>query len=126
MSEPSPKDERACAGPNRLSGMVCCLCVCATIAFIAELIASQHSEPPRRLWVPVVVETNGNQTALGETRQLEFWTPSSKTKDYLRKEGGEIGDRQKWEVISNDDAVLQFSTMLRSNRDVLGYRRVEV
>ena len=126
MSEPSPKNEGVCACPNRLFGMVCCVCVCATIAYIAYLVASPPSGLPRRLWVPVLVETNGYQVTLGEIRQIQFWTPSAKTKDYLRKEGGEVGYRQKWEVLSNDDAELEFSTMLRSNRAVLGYRRVEV
>ncbi len=125
MNEPSQKNEGALACLNRTSGVVCCACICVTIVCITRLVTSQHSEPPRRLWVPVVVETNGNQTALGETRQLEFWTPSAKTQDYLRKEGGEVGYRQKWEVIPNDDANLEFATMLHTNRNVLGYRRVE-
>ena len=75
----------------------------------------------------MVVETNGNQTTiLGETRQLEFWTPSARTKDYLHQEGGEVSTSEQWQVIPNDDAVLQFGTLLRSNVNVLGYRRVEV
>jgi len=76
--------------------------------------------------VPVVVEANGNETVLGETRQLEFWTPSAKTKDYLHTEGGNVVATERWEVLSNDDAVVQFGKVLHSSPNVLGYRRVEV
>jgi hypothetical protein len=85
-----------------------------------------HTGKPRRLWIPTLVETNGNQTILGETRQLEFWTPSAKTKDYLHQQGGEITSNEKWQALSNEEAVLQFGLLLHSNNSVLGYRRVEV
>ena len=126
MIEQSQKNKAAFACPNTLCGVVCCLFVCATIAFIAFLVISPKSAPSRRLWIPVVVETNGNETVLGETRQMEFWTPSAKTKDYLPKEGGKVVDKEKWEVILSDAAVSQFGMMLHSNVNVLGYRRVEV
>ena len=125
MNEQPQKNEEAFACPNRLFGIVCCVCICATIAFVAYLFTSSHSAPPRRLWIPVVVETNGNHTILGETRQMEFWTPSAKTRNYLHKEGGEVVANEKWQVISSDDPVLQFGTLLCSNLNVLGYRRVE-
>ena len=108
-----------------MCGALCCLFVCATIAFIVCRLVTSHSGPSRRLWMPVVVETNGNQTVLGETRQMEFWTPSAKTKDYLHQEGGKVADSERWQVIPNDDAVLQFGMLLHSNVSVLGYRRVE-
>jgi len=77
--------------------------------------------------MPVVVQTNGDQTVLGETRQLEFWTPSARTGDYLHKEeGGVVAKDDKWQMITNDDAVVQFGAVLHSNLEVLGYRRVEV
>jgi hypothetical protein len=74
----------------------------------------------------VVVETNGCETILGETRQMEFWTPSARTKDYLLKKDGEISDKEKWEVIPDDDVAIQFGKLLNSNLNVLGYRRFEV
>jgi hypothetical protein len=120
--------EKTAAAPARRRtwcGTVVCLIVCATIAFVAYLFVSQHPEPTRRLWLPVVIETNGNQSVLGETRQMEFWTPSVKTKDYLSKVGGEVGRNEKWEVLASDDAVVQFGMLLHSNVNVLGYRRVE-
>jgi len=126
MSEQPQKNASTFACPRTWCGALPSAFVCATIAFIAYLVASPHSEPPPRLWIPVVVETNGNQTILGETRQMEFWTPSVKTKDYLLKRGGEIGDKEKWEVIPSDDAVMQFGMLLHSNLNVLGYRRIEV
>jgi hypothetical protein len=76
--------------------------------------------------VPVVVDTNGNQMILEETRQLEFWTPSIKTQEYLQKDGRVAGDKEKWQIIPSDDVVAQFGAVLHSNMDVFGYRRVEV
>jgi len=127
MNQRTKKQNSTLAGSAKLSAMVCCLCVCATVAFIAHLVISPKPAPVRRLWVPVVVATNGNQaTMMAETRQMEFWTPSAKTGDYLRREGGEVANNDRWQVISNDDAVLQFGMMLHTNVNVLGYRRVEV
>jgi hypothetical protein len=126
MSGQYQKNEGAFACPNTFCGAACCLFVCATIAFIAYLAVSSHSKPARRLWIPVVVESNGNETIMGETRQMEFWTPSVKTKDYLHQEGGEVVNIERWEVIPSEDAVSQFGMVLHSNLNVLGYRRVEV
>ena len=125
MSEQPEKKAGTFACPRTLCGALSCAFVCATIAFIACLVLSPHSGPKPRLWIPVVVETNGNQTVLGETRQMEFWTPSVKTKEYLRKVGGEVGDMEKWQIIPSDDAVSQFGLVLHSNVNVLGYRRIE-
>jgi len=126
MSEQPQRNAGTFACPRTWCGALPAVFACATIAFVAYLVASSHSEPSRRLWIPVVVETNGTRTILGETRQMEFWTPSVKTEDYLAKAGGEIGDKEKWEVIPSDDAVIQFGKLLHSNLNVLGYRRVEV
>jgi hypothetical protein len=127
MSKPFQKNEAAFACPNTLCGAVCCLFVCATIAFIAYLVVSPKPAQSRRLWITAVVATNGNQaTIMAETRRMEFWTPSTKTKDYLPKEGNEVANNDKWQVIPNDDAVLQFGALLHSNANVLGYRRIEV
>jgi len=120
------KRKAALARAVTFFGMVCCICVCVTIAFIAHLVISSSPAPTPRLWVPVVVEANGKQTALGETRQFEFWTPSAKTKDYLPMEAGVVIAQEKWEVVPSDDAVLEFGSILHSNKSVLGYRRVEV
>jgi hypothetical protein len=112
--------------PRTSCGTLSCALICATIAFIAYLVISPGSGPMRRLWIPIVIETNGNTTVLGETRQLEFWTPSAKTKDYLRKEGGDVNDKEKWQMIPSDDLVEQFGLVVHSNQNVFGYRRVEV
>src|SRR5271157_5946901 len=98
MNEPSQNN----------SGALSMVIICAVIAVGTYLVVSQHPEPSRRLWMPVVVETNGNQTVLGETRQMEFWTPSMKTKDYLGKNGAEVGEQEKWQMIPSDDIVTQF------------------
>lgn len=102
--------------------------VCATVAYIAhQLILRGPVHPPRRLWTPIVVRPDGAETTVAAaTRRLEFWTPSSRTKDHLAREGGSIRERDKWEVLASDEPVLQFGMLLRTNSDVLGYRRAEV
>jgi len=125
MSEqPEKNTGGSCCARGTFGAMPCAL-VCATIAFIAYLVLSPHAEPTRRLWVPVMVQTNGNQVILGETRQMEFWTPSVKTKDFLHKDAGKYSDLEKWQIIPSDDVVSQFGLVLHSNKDVVGYRRVE-
>jgi hypothetical protein len=104
---------------------VCCICVCATIVFVVYRFSPQP-QPPRRLWTPDLVQTNGDVTVMGESRQLEFWTPSAKTKDYLHRENGQVVPPEMWEAISNDEPVLQFGELLHNDKSVLGYRRVEV
>jgi hypothetical protein len=123
MSPLFHKKQYAFAHPKLVLGTLCCAFVCATIAFSAFHFGS---EPPRRLWSPIVIETNGNETVLGDSRQLEFWTPSIRTQDYLHKAGGEVVSREKWQVVTNDDVFVQFGAMLHSKHGVLGYRRVEV
>jgi hypothetical protein len=114
---------RAAADSNILLGVLCCLIICGTVCFVAVRLAA-GPPPLRRLWSPIVIETNGNQTALADSRQLEFWTPSAATRDYLRKDGDQIIETERWQALSNDDRVVQFGDLLRSNGAVLGYRRV--
>ena len=125
MNEPSSKHEDAFAIPNAFLLTIRCICICATIIILAYLFVPRPQQA-RRLWTPVLIATNGDATILGESRQLEFWTPSFKTKDFLHKENGQVVPTEMWEVISNDDPVVQFGMMLHSNVNVLGYRRVEV
>jgi hypothetical protein len=107
------------------TNMLCFVSMCAAIVFFYLLVVS-HPAPPRRLWEPVLVATNGDVTVLPESRQLEFWTPSAETKDYLHKENGKVIPMETWEVLSNDDPNVQFGTLLKSNPSVLGYRRIPV
>jgi hypothetical protein len=125
MNEQSQKGNPS-TGALKLFSLLCFASVCALIGFLAYRYAPQRAEPSRRLWWPVVVNTNGSETVLGDYRQFEFWTPSVKTKDYLHGEGGQVVVQEKWEVLPNEDAVLQFGSILHSNKNVLGYRRVEV
>ena len=125
MSERFKRKEAAFACPSTLCGTISILCICATVGFVAYLLLG-NNQAPRRLWSPVVIEVNGNQNVLGDTRQMEFWTPSVETKNYLAKTDGKIADSDKWQVIPNDSAILEFGSMLHSNTSVLGYRRVEV
>lgn len=124
MNEESKTKEVPSCRPGGLFTVVCLVCVCAAIGLVAYRLAPRP-EPPRRLWLPVVVGTNGERAVLGDMRQFEFWTPSAKTKDYLHKEGGEVVAEERWEAIPSDDMVVQFGQMLHSNRNVLGYRRIE-
>ena len=109
---------------NLWSALIVAL-VCATVAYIAHQFI--HRSPARRLWTPIVVTPEGTETTLAAaTRRLEFWTPSSRTKDYVAREGGGIRDRDKWEAIASEEPVQQFGALLRTNSNVLGYRRAEV
>lgn len=127
MNDQTEKNGDNDAGSTSVPGLLSCVLICATIAFVAYIVLpGAPPEPTRRLWVPVVIETNGHQTILGETRQMEFWTPSVKTKDFLRKEHGDFDRTEKWQVLPSDDTVAQFGMVLHSNANVLGYRRVEV
>jgi hypothetical protein len=125
MNDHSQK-ENASAGAGRLFSLLFCACVCALVAFLVVRYMQPRAQPPRRLWWPVVVNTNGSETVLGDYRQFEFWTPSVKTKEYLQTMGGQVSAQEKWEALPNEDAVLQFGTLLHSNKNVLGFRRVEV
>jgi hypothetical protein len=121
-SEPAPARKA-----NLWSALIVAL-VCATVAYIThQIIHRAPAHPPRRLWTPIVVTAAGAETTLAAaTRRLEFWTPSSRTKDHLAREGAAIRERDKWEAITSDEPVHQFGALLRTNANVLGYRRAEV
>jgi hypothetical protein len=104
---------------------LCCVCICATVIFVSWMLSS-HPAPPRKLWEPLLVSTNGDIAVMGESRQLEFWTPSAESKDYLHKENGKVVPTETWEVLSNDDPNVEFGATLKSNESVLGYRRIHV
>jgi len=57
---------------------------------------------------------------------MEFWTPSVQTKDYLHQHDGKVDDVEKWQVVTGDDVLARFGTVLHSNINVFGYRRTEV
>jgi hypothetical protein len=126
MSEPNQKPGGNAIFPTTFWGSLPVGFICAAAVIIVYLTSGAKPETPRRLWTPVVIETNGNQTVLGETRQMEFWTPSARTKDYLMAKDGSVFVKDKWEVIPSDDVDFQFGAMLHTNANVLGYRRVEV
>ncbi len=99
--------------------------VCAAVVLVAYVCAP-HAPPLRRLWLPVVVDKNGAETVMGETEQMNFWTPSVQTKDYLSQAGGSPTDPDRWQILSNEDLVMQFGLLLHSNANILGYRRTVV
>lgn len=125
MNDLPENDRSAFASPNTFLGTICCLCVCATIVFIAY-VSGPRPQPARRLWTPMLIDTNGDTLTMGESRQIEFWTPSVETRDYLHKENGRVVPTETWQVISNDDVVRDFGMLLHSNSYVLGYRRFQV
>jgi hypothetical protein len=87
-------------------------------------VATHEAAP--RIWTPILVTPQGDQMVQPNARRFEFWTPSAKTKDFLTKENGNIRDRDKWEEIPGEERVNEFGNVLRSNPNVLGYRRYEV
>jgi hypothetical protein len=102
--------------------------VCATITFaIYTLVPAKKAAPPRRLWTPLVINNLNTEMIVPDTLRLEFWTPSSKTKDYLTKETKDAGDTNRnWEIIESEELVTQFGQALRKDADLVGYRRTEV
>ncbi|MEY2407935.1 MAG: hypothetical protein QOF48_605 [Verrucomicrobiota bacterium] len=127
MSENDPSSLPAVRRANFWSTLSV-ICVCVTLAWIThQLFRPPPSLPPARLWTPIVVTGGGEETIIqAGTRRLEFWTPSGRTRDYLARDGGAVRDRDKWEAIPSDEPVQQFGALLRTNSDVLGYRRAEV
>jgi hypothetical protein len=131
MSEPPRKNEAVPSSdapgayPRTLWGSLPYILVCATIVLVAYFLAPRMT-PPRRLWVPIVVQKDGSQTPLGETRQMNFWTPSVRTRDYMTNRAGAGSSPDKWQMIASDEPVMQFGLLLHSNANVFGYRRTEV
>jgi hypothetical protein len=123
MNDPLPPARRA----NFWSALSLAI-ICGALAFIAlQVTRPQPSHSTRRLWTPIVVTPDGTETVIqGGTRRLEFWTPSARTKDHLPRDGGALRDRDQWEAIASDVPVTQFGMLLRTNSNVLGYRRTEV
>jgi hypothetical protein len=120
------RDTNSCSCQKCSSGVLPIAFICITVAFVSYLFLHHAAEKPRRLWIPVVFQTNGVATVLGETRQLEFWTPSAKTKDFMTRQSGEIADSDRWEILDSEDRVMEFGMKLHNDPDVLGYRRNEV
>ncbi len=111
------------SGPRSFWGFLSVTLVCATAVFIvSQLTSAKKSQPLRRLWTPLVVNTDGKEMITPDTLRMEFWTPSSKTKDYLAKES----TNRTWEFLESEEAVMQFGKVLRTNSEIVGYRRMEV
>jgi hypothetical protein len=119
---------RAFVFPKTSWGFLSVVVICGTIAFgIHRFVPVKKSPAPHRLWTPLVVNNLNTEMIVPDTLRLEFWTPSSKTKDYVTREAKESGDTNRnWEVIASEDMVMQFGKTLRSDPDVVGYRRTEV
>jgi hypothetical protein len=126
MSEPNQTSSGLSLFPKTFWGALAVICVCAAAVLIVDRVVVPKSVEARRLWTPLVIETNGNQSILGETRQLEFWTPSARTKDFLPVKNGSNYAKEKWQIIPSDDEVFKFGALLHSNGNILGYRRSEV
>jgi hypothetical protein len=119
MSEQPQKVE----GRSILGIAILIIVVCAaTVAVVYHL--NPREAKPRRLWIPAVVDKD-TVTILPETRQMNFWTPSVHTREYLSKSQTD-SDPDRWQLISNDEPLMQFGMMLHSNANVFGYRRVEI
>lgn len=102
--------------------------ICAALSFVTWIyLRPVTPTPPRRMWTPVVASGKGQELVIQPpSRRMEFWTPSARTKDHLVREGGQPRPQDRWEIMASDDPVHQFGSVLRSNVNVLGYRRAEV
>src|SRR5689334_2569051 len=126
MSDPLPSGsattQPAAARKSNFWSALSIALVCATAAYIAhQILHRKPTHAARRMWTPTVVRPDGAETELpAATRRLEFWTPSARTKDHVAREGSGIRERDKWEVLPNDEPVQQFGILLRTNSNVLG------
>jgi len=127
MSE-STSSAPAAARPSKLWATLRVAIVCATVSFLGWRYLNPPPPPSQtRLWTPVLIGGKGHELILQPpSRRMEFWTPSAKTKEHLPKDGGEFRPQDKWEILSTDETVNRFGFTLRSNANVLGYRRAEV
>jgi hypothetical protein len=116
---------RASALPKSLWSFLSIVVVCATAAFVVwRTLPVKNSPPPRRLWTPLVVNNLNTEMLVPDTLRMEFWTPSSKTRDFLGKENNDTN--RSWEAISSEERVMEFGKILRTDPDIVGYRRTEV
>ena len=114
--------QKSC-GPKSFWGFLSVILICATAVFIAyQVVPSKKPQPIRRLWTPLVVNTDGKEMITPDTLRMEFWTPSSRTKDYLAKDG----TNRTWEFLESEEAVMEFGKVLRTNSEIVAYRRMEV
>jgi hypothetical protein len=118
----------AAATAKTFWGFLSIVVICATLGFATYKFApTKNTAPLRRFWTPLIVNNLNVEMIVPDTLKLEFWTPSSKTKDYLTrdpKSGGETN--RSWEIIESEDRVTQFGEYLRKDVAVVGYRRTEV
>lgn len=115
--------------PSSLWGTLAVLFLCAAVTLGIYFIVRANPEQIRatgELWKSIRVESDGSQVIQKDTVRIEFWTPSSKTKEYLTKEGRAVADKDKWEILESDEKVEQFGDLLHSDSRVSGYRRSEV
>lgn len=119
---------RAAAAPKTLWGFLSIVVICATLGFgIYRLAPGKKSAPPRRLWTPLIVNNLDNAMVVPDTLRIEFWTPSSKTKDFLAREPKDAANTNRnWEIIESEEPISRFGEALRKDTDVVGYRRTEV
>ena len=116
------------AAPRTVWSFLSILVVCALLAFaIYKLAPAKTPAPPHRLWTPLVVNNLGGEMNVPDQLRLEFWTPSSKTKDYVTKNSRDGADTNRhWEILESEEPVVQFGQRLRKDDEVLGFRRTEV
>jgi hypothetical protein len=114
--------------PKTLYGALCVLFLSSAI--VSSLYIIFHATPAQikafhSLYATVKVDAETKETVENDTLRYEFWTPSSKTKDYVEKHEGEVAQRDKWELDVTEDKVIKFGETLRGTSGVEGYRRVE-
>lgn len=66
------------------------------------------------------VTQEGRFEESSSTYQIQFWTPSAKTKTTKDEE------LEQWEKIDSDDKLVEFGKVLRADPQITGFRRYEV
>jgi hypothetical protein len=112
--------------PDTSWGAAAAGAVCVLIAWLGWLIL--NSEPGQikavgDAWRSITVSPNDEQKVEENAYRIEFWTPSSRTKEAYAGEG--VPEHDRWEQLDNDEKVEEFGELLKSDSRVQGYRRFE-
>jgi hypothetical protein len=111
--------------PETVHGVVFVLAVCIAIVFIVFIVVHGPAENVKTItsaFRTVESPKAGETKDVPGTSRLEFWTPSSKTADFLKSKEGDSA----WEANATEERVKAFGELLKGMKGVDGYRRYEV
>ena len=106
--------------PITITGALSVLGTLSAICFIIYTIL--HAESSKleqiRVWSSMFLGATGEPKETSGTKQIQFWTPSLKTRD--------TKDVKEWETKVTEDDIFKICDIIHQLDDVNGYRRYEV